>query len=334
MDVIAEDGPPLPAPTVVTVGVYDGVHLGHRRTLERVVEAAHSARLESAVVTFDRHPASVLRPESAPALLATLEDRLGLLAAVGLDRAVVLRFDEVAAQEEPEDFVDRLLVRRLRAARVVVGTNFHFGHRRRGDVDLLRRLGAEVGFEVDGVDLAEVGEDVISSTRIRRLVADGAVAEAASLLGRPYVAVGRVVRGDGRGGRDLGWPTANLDVVSGLAVPKVGIYAGWYERPDGTLYRAAISVGRRPTFYETAAILIEAHLLDFSGDLYGEEARVAFAARQRDEVRFADTAALRRAIAEDVQVARRLLVEPPAGLRPSGRWVAAGPTALTKTADA
>jgi len=334
MDVIAEDGPPLGAPTVVTVGVYDGVHLGHRRTLRRVVEAAQAGGLQSVVVTFDRHPASVLRPESAPALLSTLEDRLGLLAAVGIDRAVVLRFDLVAAREEPEDFVHRLLVRRLRAARVVVGRDFHFGHARRGDVELLRRLGAEGGFVVEGVELAEAGDGVVSSTRIRRLLADGAVGEAAALLGRPYVAVGRVVRGDGRGGRELGWPTANVDVLPDLAVPKVGIYAGWYERPDGELHPAAISVGRRPTYYDTAAVLLEAHLLDFSGDLYGEVARVAFVARQRDEVRFAESNALRRAIAEDVQVARRLLRERPAGLRPLGHWATEGSTVLPRTADA
>jgi riboflavin kinase / FMN adenylyltransferase len=299
--------------TAVTIGAYDGVHIGHRRILQILRQEADARGAATAVVTFDRHPATVIRPESAPALLTDPEQKLELLAGCGVDMTVVVPFDPRRAAEPAEDFVDEVLTGALRARVVVVGEDFHFGHGRQGNVALLGALGAERGFGVVGVALAAaagaaapgdaasgdaatgsdgavpaVDEDqVVSSTRIRALVAAGDVARAAALLTRPHEVRGPVVHGDGRGGA-LGIPTANVAVAEGIAVPAVGIYAGWCRRPDGSRHPAAISVGHRPTFYEepAAAPLVEAHLVDFDGDLYGERVGVAFVQRLRAELRF------------------------------------------------
>jgi riboflavin kinase/FMN adenylyltransferase len=311
MEVIT-DPAACPAPergTVVTIGAYDGVHLGHRALIGRVRSMAAILGCASAVVTFDRHPATVVRPESAPRLLNDLDQKLELLAETGVDYVLVVRFDEARSKESAEDFVHEVLVGCLAARAVVVGHDFHFGHGRGGNVPMLQAMGAELGFDVLGISLVGDGaEEPISSTRIRRLLMEGDVAGAAALLGRPHEARGVVERGDARG-RELGFPTANVAVPSELQLPADGIYAGWYARPDGSRLPAAISLGRRPTFYEDAPVsLLEAHLLDFSGDLYGERARVQFVARLRGEVRFdrvedliaqmhADVAATRTALA-------------------------------------
>ena len=305
--------PAPPGGTVVTIGVYDGVHLGHRALIGRVQAMAGELGAASAVVTFDRHPATVVRPESAPKLLTDLAQRLELLAATGLDYAVVIPFDEERARETAEDFVREVLVGCLRARAVVVGHDFHFGHGRGGNVPLLQRMGAELGFDVLGIMLVGDGDgdgpgEAVSSTRIRRALADGDVAQAAALLGHPHEVRGVVVRGDQRG-RDLGFPTANVAVPADVLLPADGIYAGWYERPSGhSLHPAALSVGRRPTFYDDAeASLLEAYLLDFDGDLYGEEARVRFVARLRGEVKFDSVDALVAQMARDVEATRTAL---------------------------
>jgi riboflavin kinase/FMN adenylyltransferase len=264
----------------------------------------------SAVVTFDRHPASVVRPESAPQLLTTLEQRLELLAATGVDYAVVVRFDEERSLESAEDFVRHELVDCLGARAVVVGADFHFGHGRKGDVALLERMGGEHGFEVDGIELVASGAEgarSVSSTAIRAALAEGDVADANRMLGRPHEVRGVVQTGDKRG-RELGFPTANVAVPDELQLPADGIYAGWYVRPDGTALPTAISLGRRPTFYEAQPYsLLEAHVLDFSGDLYGEEACVRFVARLRGEERFESVEALVEQIGRDVARARDVL---------------------------
>jgi riboflavin kinase/FMN adenylyltransferase len=263
----------------------------------------------TAVVTFDRHPAMVVRPESAPKLLTDLDQKLELLAATGLDYAVVVHFDEQRSAESAEDFVREVLVGCLRARAVVVGHDFHFGHRRGGNVPLLQRMGAELGFDVLGIKLVGDGE-AVSSTRIRALLAEGRVDEAAQLLGRPHEVRGVVIRGDARG-RDLGFPTANIAVPPEIALPADGIYAGWYERPEGTLHAAALSLGRRPQFYDAARqSLLEAYLLDFDGDLYGEPARVRFVARLRGEARFDSVGALVEQMGRDVSDARQALGMP------------------------
>ena len=293
---------------VVTIGAYDGVHRGHRALIGVVTDRARELGISSALVTFDRHPATVVRPESAPKLLTDTEQKLELLADTGLDWVVVVHFDEVRASESAEDFVNEVLVGCLRARSVVVGEDFHFGRGRRGNVALLRSLGADLGFDVMGVGLVTVPglDEPVSSTAIRAALARGGVETAARLLGRPYEVRGTVETGDRRG-RELGFPTANVAVPPEILVPADGIYAGWYTRPDGETKAAAISIGRRPTFYESGPSLVEAYLLDFDGDLYGEAAQVRFVSKLRDEVRFDSVDALVEQMAKDVEATREAL---------------------------
>ncbi len=303
--------------SAVTIGAYDGVHLGHRALLAELRTRAREGGLSTTVVTFDRHPATVVRPESAPKLLCDLDQKLELLESTGVDRTVVVPFDEDRANETAEQFVEQILIEGLGARLVVVGEDFHFGHGRKGNVALLREMGAEAGFAVEGVSLRAdrhpdgAGGEPISSTRIRSLVGAGRVEDAAALLGRPHQVRGKVVQGDQRGGAELGFPTANVDVPDTICLPAAGIYAGWYERPDGSAGKAAISVGRRPTFYGPAGdLLVEAHLLDFSGDLYGEEAKVSFVSHLREELAFERVDDLIAQMERDVAATSERLGEP------------------------
>jgi riboflavin kinase/FMN adenylyltransferase len=295
--------------TAVTIGAYDGVHLGHRALLRDLSARARAGGLSTVVVTFDRHPAGVVRPESAPLQLTDLEQKLELLAACGIDRTVVIPFDLARAEETAEDFVKQELVDGLGTRLVVVGEDFHFGHGRQGNVALLTELGRKYGFDVVGAALTGDGTEAVSSTRIRTLVAEGDVVGAAALLGRPHEVRGEVVRGDGRGGPELGFPTANLSIADDIALPADGIYAGHFTRADGTVHDAAISVGRRPTFYEpgTAAVLVEAYLLNFHGDLYGEHSRVSFVDRLRGDRKFESVDALIAQMHQDAAAAERVL---------------------------
>jgi len=302
--------PDPPEGTVVTIGAFDGVHLGHKALLRLVREQAAERGLPTALVTFDRHPAQVVRPASAPKLLTNLDQRLELLEATGLvDHAVVLTFDEKRRQESAEDFVREVLEGCLRARLVVVGADFHFGRDRRGNVSLLERLGRDLGFDVVGLDLVRAGADAVtySSTLVRQRLAAGDVRGAAEILGRIHDVRGTVVQGDRRG-RELGFPTANVAVPEEICLPAAGIYAGTFTGTDGLARPAAISLGHRPTFYtDQAYLLLEAYLLDFSGDLYGQAASVGFVERIRAEERFDSVEALLAAMHRDVEAARRLL---------------------------
>ena len=300
----------------MTIGAYDGIHLGHRALLDELRSRADRLGLRTAVVTFDRHPATVVRPDSAPLLLTDLDQKLELIEACGIDRTLVVPFDETRADESAEDFVSEVLVGDLAARLVVVGEDFHFGHGRKGNVGVLREIGRTAGFEVVGVGLHGTIGEPVSSTRIRILVAAGHVGEAAALLGRPHQVRGRVVRGDGRGGPVLGFPTANIELPEGIAVPGHGVYAGSYERPDGTVHPAAVSFGRRPTFYDSAPPILEAFLLDFEGDLYGEEARVSFFERLHGDLRFDSVEALVTQMRHDAEQTRRLVADRRAPGRP------------------
>jgi riboflavin kinase / FMN adenylyltransferase len=295
---------------VATIGMYDGVHLGHRAVIRATQEAGHRHRVPMAVVTFDPHPARILRPASAPRLLTTLDQKLELLAECGVDATVVVPFDEVRAAETPAEFVEEVLVGGLRVRAVVVGQDFHFGKDRTGNVGVLAELGEEFGFEVGGVPLLPRPDgtvESVSSTSIRRALATSDIGTATRLLGRYHEVRGRVAAGDQRG-RTIGFPTANVEVSNELAMPADAVYAGWYLRPDGSRHGAAINLGRRPTFYEEAgSSLLEAHLLDFAGDLYGEPARVQFVAKLRGETRFDGIEALTAQLQRDVADARRLL---------------------------
>jgi riboflavin kinase/FMN adenylyltransferase len=294
---------------VVTIGVYDGVHRGHDAVLRLVRELADARELAAVCITFDRHPAEVVRPESAPRILTPPEQKLELLEATGyLDLAFVLQFDHARSQEPADDFVREVLVGAARARLVVVGADFHFGKGRGGDVALLQRMGAELGFEVLGVGLeAASGGTIYSSTRIRELLAAGDVAGAAALLGRPHEVRGVVVEGDRRG-RELGFPTANVALPGRLCLPADGIYAGTFVDGDGVERTSATSLGRRPTFHESAdASLLEAYVLDFDGDLYGQSVKVRFHHRLRGEVKFDSIDALIAQMEQDVAAVRALM---------------------------
>ena len=263
--------------TVLTIGVYDGVHVGHRTVIGQVRERAAREGAKSVVVTFDRHPLSVVRPEAAPRLLANLDQKLELLESTGIDAVVIVPFDDAQANETPVEFVERVLVNSLAAKVVIVGSDFHFGHMRQGNVTLLREMGERHDFTCEPVVLvprADGIDEPVSSTAIRRALAGGEIDTASRMLGRPYEVRGTVVSGDQRG-RTIGFPTANVQIPNGMCMPSDGVYAGVYTRPDGSEYATAINLGRRPTFYANQeASLLEAYLMDFSGDLYGETAHV------------------------------------------------------------
>ena len=296
--------------SVVTIGAYDGLHLGHRAVIGEVRRLAGATGSRSVVVTFDRHPASIVRPESAPRLLTDPEQRLELLADTGIDAVVLIRFDSEQASETPAEFVERVLVGALGVRTVVVGDDFHFGRGRAGNVSLLRELGGVHDFDVQPMPLvprADGVDEPISSTAIRRALAGGDVEIAASLLGRPFEVRGPVVQGDQRG-RLLGFPTANVEVPNQICLPADGVYAGWYERPNGEAHPCAMNLGRRPTFYAHAdSSLLEAHLIDFQGDLYGEHARVRFTHFLRSERKFDGIEAIKAQLALDIEHARREL---------------------------
>lgn len=298
--------------SVVTIGAYDGVHRGHRAVIEEVQRIATADGQRSVVVTFDRHPASVVRPESAPKLLTDLDQKLELLAATGIDATVVIHFDGSQSMETADSFTKRVLVEALGVATVVVGEDFHFGHNRQGSVPMLQSLGAELDFAVEPVELLARFDGVdesISSTAIRRALAGGQVELAAKMLGRPFEARGVVVHGDQRG-RLLGFPTANVQVSSSVCLPADGVYAGIYLRPDGVPHPTAINLGRRPTFYEHAELsMLEAHLIGFEGDLYGERAHVQFTHFLRSERKFDGIDALIAQLKQDIDNASQS-VEP------------------------
>jgi riboflavin kinase/FMN adenylyltransferase len=301
-----------PDGAAVTVGAYDGVHLGHRYVIGHLAQLAGARGLETAVVTFDRHPATVVRPESPPPTLTDLAQKLELLADCGVDRTVVIPFDRARSDETAEDFVSTVLVGALGARLVVVGRDFHFGHDRKGDVALLTEMGAAEGFEVEPVDLVDgggAGDGPVSSTRIRRLIADGDVAGAAALLGRPHQVRGPVQHGAGRGALLLGYPTANVKVAPEIALPAPGVYAGRFSWSGGHGHPAAISVGQPPTFTDGAdgSPVVEAYLLDFDGDLYDEPAQVTFERWLRPQRAFDDLDVLVAQMGADVAEARRVL---------------------------
>jgi riboflavin kinase/FMN adenylyltransferase len=282
-----------PRPRRVAIGTFDGVHLGHRE----VIAGAET------VVTFDPHPQSVVAPGSQPKLLTTLDRKAELIATLGVKELVVIPFDGDFAARSAEDFVEHVLVERVQATSVSVGENFRFGHKARGDVELLR---ADPRFETRVVPLLEVDGEVVSSSHIRGLVSGGAVQYADQLLGAPFAVDGEVQHGDKRG-RTLGYPTANLVPRPGYVVPGHGVYACRVQLPDGTVVPAATNVGVRPQFVTGRGELIEAFLIDWSGDLYGERIRVEFLRRLRGERRFESVDALVEQMGRDVDTAREIV---------------------------
>jgi riboflavin kinase/FMN adenylyltransferase len=293
---------PQPGGVAVSVGVFDGVHLGHRQMLQELFDdTAALADIPIGAITFDRHPLATIAPERAPELLTTPDERLALFEEAGLDFAAVLTFDEAMRLLSPEGFVETVLANGLGARLVVVGDGFRFGHNAGGDVDELRRLGDHFGFAVRGVELLETGAGPISSTLIRQSLRAGDVAAAAGLLGRRFARTGRVIAGDHRG-TEIGFPTANLEIREGLAVPARGVYAA-VAVLEGARIPAVVNIGVRPTF-DGVREVVEAHLLDFMADLYGRDLTLEFVDRLRPEERFDSVAELAKQIGMDVESAR------------------------------
>ncbi|EYT54106.1 riboflavin kinase [Leucobacter sp. UCD-THU] len=293
----------------VAIGKFDGLHLGHRAILRTLIEGAHAAGRPAVVLTFANNPLSLLRPELCPRPLMSREQRLEGFEAAGVDDCVMIEFDEAVASIPAADFVRDVLVGRLRAKHIIMGADFRFGHRGAGDGGLLRELGERYGFKAETLQLvAADGTGEVSSSRVREAVLAGDVEAAGRMLGRSPVVRGEVVRGDARG-REIGFPTANLGgEIEGL-VPADGVYAGWavLGDDDADPRPAAISVGNNPTFTPDALSRVEAFLLDFSGDLYGQRIEVRFAHRLRGMERYDSLDALLEQMRADVVRTRELL---------------------------
>lgn len=295
--------------TALSVGAYDGIHRGHQQVLSTMVDLARDRGLAPAVVTFDQHPAAVLRPENAPLLLTDQDQRVRLFEGLGIEWLYLLQFNQERSQTSDREFVAEVLVNRMNVKLVVVGSNFHFGKARAGSVDTLRSYGDEMGFEVIGLDLFSDDDAVepISSTAIRRALAGGDITAVNAMLGRSFEVTGEVVQGDQRG-RVIGFPTANIVFRPGRAWPAKGVYAGWAVLPDGRRIASAINIGMRPTFHQHAEQpLLEAHLIDFDEDLYGQHLQIEFTEFLRSERRFGGIDEIAEQLKKDVDAARTLL---------------------------
>lgn len=312
-----DSAPPGWGRCVVTIGMFDGLHAGHREIIARAVARAGAAGLPSVLLTFDPHPAEVVRPGSHPAVLTEPRFKAALVESLGIDVMCVLPFTPEFSRLTPDEFAHTVLVEHLHAAAVVVGENFRFGRKAAGNVETLTALGSRFGFAAEGVPLySEVlgGEEtVISSTFVRACVAAGDVGLAGRALGRPHRLEGVVVRGDRRG-REIGYPTANLELHPYAAVPADGVYAGWLRRSDGVALPAAVSIGTNPTF-QGAERRVEAFVLDIDDvagfDLYGEHVTLDFVDRLRETVTFDGVEALVEQMGRDVARTRELLAAAP-----------------------
>ncbi|MHB9145921.1 MAG: bifunctional riboflavin kinase/FAD synthetase [Symbiobacteriia bacterium] len=297
----------------VAIGTFDGVHRGHRELFRRLALEARQRGLESVALTFDPHPLVVVRPDAAPPLLTETREKVALIQNLGVDRVVVLPFDQDRAGQSARDFVTEVLVGGLSARLVLEGWNFSFGRGREGTSELLTRMGSEDGFEVQVLPPVSLGDEVVSSTAIREHLSNGRVERAAALLGRPYTVVGRVVRGEQRG-RTLGYPTANLDLTPGLLVPGHGVYAvdaqigSTGELPDlSSATRCGMAnIGRRPTFGGESDS-VEVHLFDFQQDIYDQWLRLTFISKLRNERTFPNAGTLIHQLDQDAAAARHVL---------------------------
>jgi len=287
----------------MTIGNFDGVHLGHQAILRYVVDRAEELGTVASTMTFDPHPVKLLRPRMAPRLLSNLDQRLELIERTGMETALVVPFTHRLARMPAEDFVKDVLVDRLGIEEAYIGANFRFGADRGGDVALLERMGRELGFKAAASPIVELDGGVVSSTRVRQAVADGRVEEAASMLGRHVFIDGCVLEGK-RLGRKLGFPTLNIEVENEIE-PACGVYVSAVHIPSfGRTFSSVTNVGTRPTVYENSILTIETHLLDFTADVYRESVRLFFVKRLRDEVSFPSTVQLMAQIQKDVESSR------------------------------
>ena len=288
----------------LAIGMFDGVHLGHQQVLRQAIEDSHRNEARSVAVTFDRHPASVIAPGRTPALLQTLAQRLRAIESLGIDATLLIKFDEAFSRKPGAEFVRELADGFGAIHSICVGANFAFGHKRDGNVELLRTLGQTLGFHVHGLQVVSLDGQAVSSTRIRAAVKDGHLDAAGQMLGRTFAIEGTVIEGE-RQGRKLGFPTANLD-TDGLILPPNGVYAA-HARLDQATHRAVLNIGLRPTLASPEPTLqLEAHLLDFNGELYGQAMEIELVERLRDEQRFDSTDELAAQISRDIERARTL----------------------------
>ncbi len=295
--------PPRWMSPVLALGNFDGLHRGHQKIIERIRRSAADRGATALVLTFDPHPPRVVRPDKAPPLLMTMPQKVAALEKAGLHGVAVVRFTDAFSRLSPDQFVRQVLVDWLRVSEVWVGADFLFGHERAGTFSVLRSLGTQYGFRAEKIDPVRYKEFVVSSTRIRRLVAEGRVDEAGALLGHHYTIDGTITAGAGRG-RTLGFPTANLSTDNEL-VPPTGVYATTAEL-HGTRWPAVTNIGVRPTFEAAGAVTVETHILGLAVDVYGARVSLSFIQRLRDERKFPDVDALREQIAADVRRAGRL----------------------------
>jgi riboflavin kinase/FMN adenylyltransferase len=299
-----------PRGAILSIGNFDGVHLGHQAVLSYVAERARDLGNRSAVMTLDPHPVKLLRPREAPKLLSTLDQRLELIQRTGIETALVVPFTHRLARMEASDFVRDVLVERLRVREVYIGANFRFGADRGGDVELLDRMGREAGFQAASAPIVEVDGEVVSSTRVREAVSAGRVDEAARMLGRAFFIDGLVLEGK-RLGRKLGFPTLNIEVENELR-PALGVYTTAVHIPSfGRTFPSVTNIGIRPTVYENSIVTVETHLLDFTADVYREKVRLFLVRRLRDEMSFASTVQLMSQIQSDVETTRLFFLQHP-----------------------
>jgi riboflavin kinase / FMN adenylyltransferase len=287
--------------TVLTIGNFDGMHRGHQEILRRVIDQARQSHMVPAVLTFFPHPVRVLRPDEAPLLLMTLDQKLAAFEAAGIEAVLVLSFDETLSKLSAEDFVGKYLVETLRTREVLVGENFRFGHRQQGDVTTLEELGSRLGFEVKVVNSLSVESMVVSSSAVRKAVRDGRMEESAQLLAKPFTLAGVIQTGSGQG-RKLVVPTLNLKTEQEL-LPKTGVYITRTATSEGA-YRSVTNVGMRPTF-NGAHLTIESHLFGFAKDLTAGKLEIEFLTRLRDERKFANVVALREQVLKDIEEAKK-----------------------------
>ncbi len=288
-------------PTVLTLGVFDGLHLGHQRIMKTVVERARAVNAVATAITFDPHPRAVLHPESAPPLLQTLDQRLANFEVLGIQQAIVIAFDREFASQPAEDFLSTIIHDRLHAKEVYLGKGFEFGKNRGGNIELLKKMSSQLGFIADEVDEVQVRGQRISSSKIRQLLIEGRINLARRMLGRPYGVEGVIIRGNRRG-HTIGFPTANLKPHNRV-IPRFGVYAT-ANLINGVWRKSITNIGVRPTFENEAEPSIESYIFDFDGDLYGDVLRVRFLHRIRDERKFSGIDELKAQIEKDTRRAR------------------------------
>lgn len=296
--------------TAATIGVYDGVHLGHCQLLSQLREKSKERGLATAVITFDQHPTRVTSPQNAPKLLTSFSQKMELFESQGIDYAYIIKFDKRRSMTPAAEFFQSVFVEGVKAKAIIVGEDFQFGHNREGDLAFLKREGAKEDIEVQGLHLFRHSfspDIVVSSTAIRMKLADGDIQMATEMLGRRFELEGTVVEGDKRG-RQIGFPTANLSIPEEMLLPRDGVYACWYSRPDGSRHMAAVNIGLRPTFQTNdSKSILEAHLIGFDGDLYGESGQIEFVEYLREERQFDGVDALAAQLKSDVQASKSLL---------------------------